>query len=46
MGSGVISATVMWLVALMNRRNSATVTGCWSIQKPPTLAVWTGLSSG
>ncbi len=45
-GSGARSGTVTYPVASTNRRNSALVTGCRSIQKPSTVTRWTGLSSG
>ena len=44
--SSARSATVTWPVAFTKRRNSATVTGCSSIQKPSTATSWTGRSSG
>lgn len=45
-GSSSRSATVTWPVAFVNRRNSATVTGCASIQNPSTVTGRTGRSSG
>jgi hypothetical protein len=45
-GVGARSADVTYRVFFTNRENSALVTACWSIQKPSTLTVCAGPSSG